>query len=217
MEKGIIIIREPNIWSANIADQIGSKYHHTQVASFHAKEIMPSNRTFLWEKCNPHTKLIVVDNVYSSSQLQALAFMQNESKLINKKHSPPFTINPRMVLICDNHLSHDALLQSESILSRYEIVYRTVPTSAKAPKPNTKPSALRQQAFAQGKIPLRVRHKLSSSLNIYYIIVSYNGYGWQNWLNTMFYQHPDEAEAEIEKAVEKQPGLYINDKVFEPK
>lgn len=216
MEKGVIIIREPNVWSENISDKIGSKYHHSQVASFDAKEIVPANQTFLWERCHVHTKLIVINNVHSTSQLQALAYMQNEGKLVNRKHQPTFTINPRMVLICDNHLSVAALLQSESIKRRFEIIYRSEPANASTTRQKTKPSALRQQALEKGQTPLRVRHKLSSSLNVYYIIVSYNGSGWQNWLNTMFYQTPEQAEAEIEKAVEKQPGRYINDKVFQP-
>jgi len=215
MEKGIIYIREPHKWLTNIADEIIKTYQPAEVVYFNAGEIVPNRLSFCWERCNEHTKLLVIDNVYASLQLHELAFMQNEGKLVNRKHSPPFSINPRMVLICDNHLSPEELLQSESLKMRFDIIY-----CSESNKPTTivpmKPSALRQHAFIDGKTILRVRHKLDSSLNVYYIIVSYNGFGWQNWQKTSFYKTPEQAEKDIEKAVENHPEKYVNDKVYQP-
>jgi len=80
-----------------------------------------------------------------------------------------------------------------------------------------KPSLLRQQALEKGQTPLRVRSQLNSSQEIYYTIVNYNGSGWVRWFHTDFYETAEQAEAEIEKFVAQKPGLYINDKVFQPK
>lgn len=123
MEKGIIFIREPQKWQTNIADEIIKAYHPAEVSYVNAQHFDKRKLKYIWDSCSEHTKLVVIDNVFAPSQLNDLAYTYNIPKIVNRKHSDPFIINPRMVLICDNHLSTADFLQDESLKCRFDIIY----------------------------------------------------------------------------------------------
>ncbi len=117
--KHLLIIGPPASGKTKLANKIAAEYQENEVYYFnmHRKKNVP---IFFFDNCTENTKLIIVDNIKSFTQL-GLFYNLSERLEVDRPGQSTFTINPRIICI-STFITEADIIFDATFNHRFEVI-----------------------------------------------------------------------------------------------
>lgn len=118
MEKSIIIIGDAGTGKSTVAKALASNFKEANRVFISGNE---SFNRFGFSACTPETKLVIIDEVKDSKRLEDLIPLTAEL-IVDKQGKEPFTINPKIVVVCNEKITLQDIPKGLSFSRRFTII-----------------------------------------------------------------------------------------------
>lgn len=116
MEVKKVIIGKPGSGKSTLALHHAKSYKNNEVFKTSGNML---KSVFCFSGCSKETKLVIVDEITSIAQLEKLIF--SEEIEVFSRYNEPFTINPKIILVCSSNIKLKDLPEGASFALRVEV------------------------------------------------------------------------------------------------
>lgn len=121
--KSLFIIGAAGSGKTKLAKNIAEYYSKDEVAWVYLRRYSKLDHPFLYNGCTEKTKLIIIDDFYQLDYIERFYLDVSNGVKVHQQYKYPFTIDAKIILVCDERITNELLPSSVSFSNRFDVVF----------------------------------------------------------------------------------------------